>query len=338
MGPPQPPSLELPKPPRDLRATRKGEHVILTWTIPAATTDRQTVRRLGPTRICRGLGPVLTACGTPVGEAAPQPSSGAASKQKVEAKYTDSLPRELESNDPSAAVTYAVEVLNVEGRSAGLSNQLRVPLIRTLPPPGDFRAQVTSQGVVLNWTNDVRTNPQPPIRYFYRIYRRQEGSAEETVLGEIPAAGAPYVALTDSAIEWEKTYQYRAETVTVIAQANEPEVQIEGEETPEIKVFADDVFPPAVPTGLQAVFSGPRQKPFVDLVWSPVTDADLDGYNVYRREEGGTAVKLNATLLKTLAYRDENVVSGKNYFYSVSAMDVRGNESARSEEASETVP
>ena len=32
IGPPQPPSLELPKPPTDLRAVRKGDRVTLTWT------------------------------------------------------------------------------------------------------------------------------------------------------------------------------------------------------------------------------------------------------------------------------------------------------------------
>jgi fibronectin type 3 domain-containing protein len=98
------------------------------------------------------------------------------------------------------------------------------------------------------------------------------------------------------------------------------------------------VFPPAVPSGVQAVFSGPGQKLFIDLVWAPVADLDLDGYNVYRREEEMVAVKVNSALAKTPAYRDESVVSGKRYFYSVSAVDGRGNESARSEEAEESVP
>jgi len=89
---------------------------------------------------------------------------------------------------------------------------------------------------------------------------------------------------------------------------------------------------------LQAVASGPGQKTFIDLVWAPVSDVDLDGYNVYRHEEGSAAVKVNTEPLKTPAYRDASVVSGKSYFYSVSAVDVRGNESARSEEASEAVP
>jgi fibronectin type 3 domain-containing protein len=42
--------------------------------------------------------------------------------------------------------------------------------------------------------------------------------------------------------------------------------------------------------------------------------------------------------VKTPAFRDTKVEGGKTYFYSVSAVDARGNESGRSEEASETVP
>jgi fibronectin type 3 domain-containing protein len=69
-----------------------------------------------------------------------------------------------------------------------------------------------------------------------------------------------------------------------------------------------------------------------------VADSDLDGYNVYRHEEGGTAVKVNSVLVKMPAYRDARVISGKTYFYSVSAVDLRGNESGRSEATSENVP
>ena len=131
---------------------------------------------------------------------------------------------------------------------------------------------------------------------------------------------------------------YHAETVTVVARDNKPELQVEGDDTPEVQVFTHDVFPPTVPSGLQAVSSGPGQKTFIDLVWAPVSDVDLDGYNVYRHEDGTPAVKVNDQPLKTPAYRDSSVTSGKTYFYSVSALDVRGNESAHSEETSEAVP
>ena len=338
MGPPQPPSLELPKPPSDLRAVRKGDRVTLTWTIPTTTTDRQTVRSMGHTRICRAIGVELTQCGTPVGEAIVHPGASApkSSKQKPAGSYTDALPVQLEADNSNAVAAYAIEALNVDGRGAGLSNRVRVSLARTLPPPRDFSPRVTGQGVVLSWTGDVP--PANSAHYLYRVYRSAEGSSQRTLAGELPVGTELNFSLTDSSIEWEKTYEYRAETVTITTQENKPDTMIEGDDTPAVKVFVHDVFPPAVPSGLQAVFSGPGQKPFIDLIWAPVTDVDLDGYDVYRHEEGAAPVKVNAERLKTPAYRDTSVVSGKKYFYSVSAVDVRGNESARSEEASEAVP
>jgi hypothetical protein len=42
--------------------------------------------------------------------------------------------------------------------------------------------------------------------------------------------------------------------------------------------------------------------------------------------------------VKSPSYRDSVVVSGKTYTYSVSAVDVRGNESQHSETTSEPVP
>ena len=357
VGPPQPPSLELAKPPSDLRAVRKGDRVTLTWTIPTVTTDRQTVRSMGQTRICRTIEKELTQCGAPVGEAIVHPDGSAprSSKQKPAGSYTDALPVQVEGDNPNALATYAIEVLNAEGRGAGLSNQVRVSLVRTLPPPQDFAALVTSKGVVLTWGNDLPpTGHAPPEHYLYRVFRGQEGTPQRTIVGETPAASERLV-LTDENIEWEKTYSYRVTVVTVARSSlhacsnridNDTvgfvdcidEVKVEGEDSPEVKVFAHDVFPPGVPAGLQAVFSGPGQAAFIDLIWAPVTDVDLDGYNVYRHEEGAAPVKVNAERLKTPAYRDMSVFPGKKYFYSVSAVDVRGNESARSEEASETVP
>src|SRR5215467_851033 len=102
VGPPLPPSLELPKPPKDLRAARKGDKVILTWTVPAVTTDRQSVRIMGSTRICRGGEASLTQCGQPVGVASPQaiPFANSPAK-KISGTYTDALPLPMESDNPA---------------------------------------------------------------------------------------------------------------------------------------------------------------------------------------------------------------------------------------------
>ena len=192
---------------------------------------------------------------------------------------------------------------------------------------------------MLTWTSAPLSLPLPnPIRRCYRVYRRAEGSQQKILVGEQQAGSGLTQSMTDQSFEWEKTYYYHADTLTVIEQAGKPDISIEGDDTPEVKIFAHDVFPPAVPSGLQAVFSGPGQQLFIDLIWAPLTDADLDGYIVYRHEDGGATVKLNPELVKMPAYRDAQVVSGKTYFYSVSAVDIRGNQSARSDEASESVP
>jgi hypothetical protein len=344
IGPPLPPELELPRAPSDLKAARKGEKVTLTWTIPARTTERQRVRYLGNTRVCRSLEATLKQCGTAVAEVAAPPdfAKEEAAGKKLTASYVDTLTVELQRGSaPSSALsglaTYALEVFNLHGRAAGLSNQVRVSLAETLPPPTDFRARVTGQGVELSWTGVLLQSSANSIRYGYRVYRRDEGG-QRILVGEVNAGTETNLSLTDQNFEWEQSYYYHAETFTAVAEAGKTDVLIDGDDTAEIRVFAHDVFPPAVPSGLQAVFSGPGQERFIDLIWTPVGDADLDGYNVYRHEGGGAAVKVNSELVKTPAYRDIRVEAGKSYFYSVSAVDQRGNESARSEESSERVP
>jgi fibronectin type 3 domain-containing protein len=126
--------------------------------------------------------------------------------------------------------------------------------------------------------------------------------------------------------------------VDVIDVKGRPEAQFEGDDTPPVRVLAHDIFPPAVPSGLQAAFSGVGQQPFIDLIWMPDTDPDLAGYNVYRREAGGPEQRINSEPVKTPAFRDTKLVPGHSYIYSVSAVDVRGNESVRSAETSERVP
>lgn len=338
IAPPQPPSLALPKPPSDLRATRKGGRVILSWTIPSLTTDRQSIRSVGPTHICRAIETASQNCGTPVGElAAANPIPANSSKEKTTASYTDVLPAELERTSVTDSATYAIEVFNREGRSAGLSNRIRVPLFPTLPAPASFKAALTNQGIVLSW-NGTSALALPGVRYVYRLYRRMQGDAQWTLVKEIPVLDERVVSLTDSTIEWEKTYEYRAEAVTLIAEPGKADIQLEGDDTPVATILAHDIFPPAVPSGLQAVFSGPGQKPFVDLVWTPVADIDLAGYDVYRHEAGTSAVRINHEVITTPSYRDATVEPGKQYYYSVSSVDGRGNESQRSDETSETVP
>jgi hypothetical protein len=355
---PLPPSLELPKPPTDLRALRKGNHVYLYWTVPTQTMDRQSVRHPGPTRICRGLESLLSTCGAPVGSVDPVAKIEDQKKNvpnpKVQASFVDTLPPDLQPQNPTGTATYAVEPLNLHARSAGLSNQIHVPLAPILPPPANFRAEVNADGVALTWNCEQSQNPSANLRYTERIYRRTADRGTDVTLADVECTAGHF---EDRTIEWQKTYEYRITGVTQVTlppgngpcprsssqESGAPSSEcvtatVEGDDSRPQKVFTNDVYPPAVPAGLQAVFSGPGQPLFIDLVWAPNTDADLAGYNLYRQEPGGQAVKINQELIKSPAFRDHNVSAGKSYVYAVSAVDARGNESARSEEASESVP
>jgi hypothetical protein len=358
-NPPLPPSLELPKPPSDLQATRKGDNVTLTWTAPTETTDGGGIRQLGPTLICRTTQPQLTDCGTPVHVAATVQIVSTVKRPdgttRTIATFTDVLPPELQ-RDPKAFVTYAIESLNTESRGASISNTASVPAASTLPPPQDVQANLTGDGVVLHWTGILHQHETPEMRHLYRVYRQEEGKTEKELVGEVQLTTDPAAELTDRWLEWEKTYNYTVATVTYASlgmhpcpnapapRAGQPvpdcatDLQVEGDDSPPVKVVAHDVFPPAVPTGVEAVFSGAGQQPFIDLTWSMNSESDLAGYNVYRHEAGSEPVKINTDLVRTPAFRDASVAAGKTYLYSVSAVDVRGNESAMSEETSESVP
>src|SRR5580658_8577513 len=154
LGPPLPPSLELPKAPTDLRASRKGDRVTLTWSEPTLTTDRQSVRYLGPTQVCRSSESEITVCGSPAATLPAPPSTTpkraphhtsqkSGTPPPPPETYTDTMPAAMQQPNPAAEITYAVEVLNPDSRGAGLSNRIHVPAIATLAPPNDLSAELT---------------------------------------------------------------------------------------------------------------------------------------------------------------------------------------------------
>ena len=351
-GAPLPPSLELPRPVEDLSASRKGNKVVLSWSAPTQTTDGQNIRakRVGAAQICRGIDVFpMTSCAQDVGQIPPAQITLAKPGQRSQRlTFTDTLSEQVEREHPTGFATFAVAMLNSRGRNSGLSNQIQVPLAPVVTPPPDIKASVAADGIHLKFPCTVWTNNTSPLVHHYRIYRRVEGAPRAVMMKEFSAetksTNAPSATATiectpaDNTIDWEKTYTYHVTPTTVVTEHGKNIAEVEGDDSPEIIVFAHDVFPPAQPTGLQAVYSGPGQKPFIDLTWAPNTDADLAGYEVYRHEEGQPAVKISPALVKTPSYRDDNVQPGHTYFYSVTAVDVRGNESEKSEETSEKVP
>jgi hypothetical protein len=340
-GAPQPPSLHLPRPVNDLAAWRKGDHVYLSWTPPQHTTDGETVRHRGPTSICRSIAISRMEDCSQIAQL-PPPNAPVESSE-----YSDTLAPEFQRQHPLGFAAYAVRVLNDRGKAAGLSNQVEVPLAPTLPPPTDLRAEVTAQGVALTWSGMLHEHEASELRHVYRVYRQTGTNPQtEVQVGQVQLSTASQASLLDSSFQWGQTYRYTVTTVTLVpaapnssaTQVSGKAIEIEGDDSPPVTVTPEDVFPPAVPAAVEAVFSGPGQQPFIDLIWNPSPDTDLAGYNVYRSTAGQPAVRMNPGLIPTPAFRDSGIQAGTTYQYFITAVDVRGNESARSQPASETVP
>ena len=98
-----------------------------------------------------------------------------------------------------------------------------------------------------------------------------------------------------------------------------------------------DTFPPVAPGPVTIASIGG----IVSLFWPLNQETDIAGYNLYRAEQENTPpekwIKLNPQLHRTASFRDDRVQVGKQYFYQITAVDIYGNESARSATVSETV-
>lgn len=348
-GAPMPPSLDLPKPVEDLRASRRGDVVTLSWTLPQQTTDQTAVKKFGVTRVCRVLSQErITSCVPAIEVPAPateitRQNAAKEQKQTITAKDTVST----EAQAPDAFAVYAVEVQNARGRSAGLSNQVKVPLAPISQPQSLPEPQVLSDAIVFEAS--IILSSLEPGQEKFRLNRQEKGSGQQVAVAEVPRAtsgstgGTISIELRDGTFEWEKTYEYSVTVVATGKLSGGKEAEFESDPSPTVTVTPHDVFAPAKPTGLQAVYSGVLEGGgnFIDLTWNANIERDLAGYNVYRREEqqpASTATKINPTLLVTPSFRDQNIQRGTTYVYSVSAVDVRNNESERSTETSEFVP
>jgi fibronectin type 3 domain-containing protein len=334
-GAPQPPSLNIPKPISDLKAVRKGDTVTLSWTAPSRTTDGALYRHTGQMIVRRA-----SSDGQTIANIREVPLEPAHKKQPSAAETVKDSMAELLRSDAGDFAVYTVDAVNNSGKSGGQSNQAFVPLVLTPATPKDIQVKVVPQGVSISWSQawlpEKHTNLD--VQYAYRVMRQQMGSRQPPVTVKQLNAGNEAAEVIDTAIEWEKQYEYWVVPITVWKKNQNQKGEVEGDDSPIVAVTTQDVFPPAVPSGLQAVFSRVGQQSFIDLNWNPNADPDLAGYNVYRRSEQAQPVKINSDLVKTPTFRDESVQPGMKYFYSVSAVDLRHNESARSPEASEIVP
>jgi len=340
-GAPLPPSLKLPAPVTDLSATRTGNQVSLTWTMPKKNTDKLLLKGNVSVRVCRKEGNgVCEAAG-----ASPEFAPGS------DAEFTETLPPSLASGEPRP-LTYYVELKNRNGRSAGPSNRAVILAGQAPGPVAGLSAQARKEGVELHWTPGGAPT-QPTAHIAVRLHRKlltpppakpQQGPfapppepLEQRLLVD---SGAQSGWALDKDIRFGQTYEYRAQRVARVTVDGET-LELAGELSAPVRVEALDVFPPAVPTGLAAVATANEAgaETAIDLSWQPVADPTLAGYAVYRREGDADWQRISPPQpLVPPAFHDAQVQPGHTYRYSVIAIGQNGHSSARSAETEETVP
>ena len=332
-GAPLPPSLNLPDRVTDLSASRAGNRVSLSWTMPRRNTDKLILKEETAVRVCRAEGAGVCTDAGPLMEA-----------PGADATWSETLPAALAEGSPRA-LSYFVELKNRKGRSAGLSNAVLVLAGAAPRPVEGLTVEMRKSGVVLHWKVEEpdaavrlqRTLLTPPAT------KKSEGllapEAEPVEQGLLIEEAAQGQAL-DKSVHFGETYVFRAQRVrrvTVDGQA----LELDGDLSAPVRVEAKDVFPPAVPTGLVAVATrgGNGHAAAIDLSWEPDSEEDVAGYVVYRREGDGAWERISpAQPVVGPAFHDAQAEPGQTYRYAVSAVDAGGHESARSAEIEQGLP
>ncbi len=339
---PQPPTLGLPAPVKDLTATRAGDEVHLHWTMPKNTTDKVTLKGDQRAHICWAVASEIAAQKLAKACSASGDATFAPDKP---ADFTAPMPVDLTSGTPRAVI-YFVELQNHAGKTAGPSNPAWVMAGAAPPAVAWLRLETQAHGVVLHW-DEAAAEKGMVLRIHRSLVPRPRTPKPNEANGvpepteqvlEVNLDGADPGEALDRDAGLDHEWKYWVERVMKV-DANGHALEVAGKESPTVMVDAKDVFPPTVPVGLAAVADA--QGRAIDLSWAPDADADLAGYVVYRRDAtaGGSMERISGKILVVPpSFTDGQVMPAHRYAYAVSAVDRDGNESARSAEVEEGLP
>jgi hypothetical protein len=340
---PQPPTLNLPQPVRDLSASRAGDTVHVTFSVPQKTTDKLPVRGPMTAKLCRSV------------DAEPCQPAGtlAILAQQKSAAMDDNLPPALTQGSPRL-LTYKLSMLNHGEKSFGESGPAYAVAGVAPAPVAGFSAMPRRKGIVLSWHgSDVSPGATDWIQ-FDRIRisgpSPQPGTAEnpdhnplaDRKTAEEPAEQVFRVTETSDAhppfaldvtAHSGSSYRYIAQRIQQVTVSSHT-MEIASQPSPPATTAYRDVFAPPVPVGL--VSAADTTAKAIDLNWTPDVDTGLAGYIVYRRAAGTNEAPQRISPagkpVTISEWSDTTAVSGQRYAYSVSAIDVSGNESQRSTE------
>lgn len=236
----------------------------------------------------------------------------------------------------SARYLYAVRWADDRGRPGPLSSIAVIEATPRLPlPPGDVRARDAAQDVLLiTWMPpEENLDGSRPARVVgYNVYRRRRGEVHFTgpLNGTSPVAGMEFA---DRSFDYGTEYEFMVRSVASV----EPNDLRESTDSVVVTITPRDMFPPAPPEGLTAASANG----LVSLFWTPNSEPDIAGYNIYRADSPSAAEgawrKINPSLHALTTFQDNRVEPGRTYSYRVTAVDRAGNESLPSAIVSQEV-
>ncbi|MGH9937902.1 MAG: fibronectin type III domain-containing protein [Blastocatellia bacterium] len=247
--------------------------------------------------------------------------------------YNDKL--DMNGGQRNSRYRYAVRMVNTAGQAADFSVYAMIePLFNLSLAPAGLQAKQRETQIEIAWDKpEANVNETTPANVAgYSIYRRA-GEAVYRINTE-PLREPRFI---DRNFQFGANYQYVVRSLSLRPGSASLSEAIESNDSAPLDHAPKDTFPPSPPKPITIA----SINSLVTLFWPLNAEPDVAGYNIHRAEDENTPsekwVKLNPELYKTASFRDERVQVGKKYFYQITAVDVFGNESPRSETVSETV-
>jgi hypothetical protein len=342
-GEPQPPSPPVPQGVSDLTAKQAGDGVLLAFTMPGKSTLGERLQQVPTFEVLRGaLRPDGTADPKSFRVVDTVPGALVARySQRGQVQFIDPVSPTDPQLRAGQLFVYRVHTLFSAKHPSPESRDVTLQLYPVAERLSALDSAVTEQGIELKWPAPTRTSTGEPLSsvHEYHVYR---GELDPATAGA--AAGDPLQAkwkspllqlgatsttdYRDSGFDDGKMYAYLVRSVI-----SSPVGPLESSDSPLAIVTPKDTFPPAAPQNVVAAVQ-PGATPAsaaVELSWSINVESDLAGYRVYRsQQEGERGALLTPDLLPSPAYRDNSVQSGQRYWFTLTAVDRAGNESAPS--------
>jgi hypothetical protein len=337
--PPLAPIERVPQRTESLSGVQRGNQIILIWLAPVRNAGEgsvQSIRRVDVYRVAEKPAAPLPMTEDEFGARATLIGSvpyEEIRKSGENLTYSDGL--EL-AGEP-ARLRYALRYVNSAGQRAAFSNFFLIePAAKIAEPPtiittGKEKSETAN---TVTWEAPSRnTDGSTPVNLLgFNVYRIVSSQVETDAkpLNQEPITATQYV---DKKFKFGEKYIYFVRSVSLGTEGK----PVESLNSNTIELAPLDVYAPSAPTGV-SVGPAPGR---LSLFWSANPEPDIAGYLLYRSTDPNRPkpwTLLTPEVYTKTTFTDQNVESGKTYYYYLIAIDDAGNKSALSDVVSETVP